>query len=111
MTKLCTLKLNKEFKTAYYHGKVFVHPLLILYVKKNKTASCRLGITTGKKIGKAVQRNRCRRIIRAAYRQVAPSIQGHADLVFVARKATVTSTSTELYRVMQQQLKKAGLLL
>lgn len=110
MTKIDTIKLNKEFKTAYYHGKVYVHPLLILYVRKNKAGCCRLGITTGKKVGKAVQRNRCRRIIRAAFQQLYPSVSRNVDLVFVARKATVDSTSTELHRVMQQQLKKAGLL-
>ncbi len=110
MAKLCTLKLNKEYRTAYYHGKVFVHPLLIVYIRKNKAGLSRLGITTGKKVGKAVQRNRCRRIIREAYRQIHPSIQGNWDLVFVARTATADSTSTALYGVMKQLLKKAGLL-
>lgn len=110
MQKICTLKLNKEFRTAYYHGKVFVHPLLVLYVRKNKQGMCRLGITTGKKVGGAVQRNRCRRIIRAAYRQVVSSVRGNVDMVFVARAATAGSTSTELYQVMQKLLKKAGLI-
>ncbi len=110
MAKLCTLKLNKEFRTAYYRGKVFVHPLLILYVRKSKVGIPRLGITTGKKVGKAVQRNRCRRIIREAYRQIHPQLTGGWDLVFVARAATSRTTSTALYGVMQQQLKKAGLL-
>ena len=110
MTTLCTLKLNKDFRTAYYHGKVFVHPLLILYVRKTREGKPRLGITTGKKVGKAVQRNRCRRIIREAYRRIHPQLKGGWDLVFVARAATVGTTSTVLYAVMQQQLKKAGLL-
>ncbi len=111
MAKLCTLKLNKEFRTAYYHGKVFVHPLVVVYVRKNKEAVSRLGITTGKKVGKAVQRNRCRRIIREAYRQVYPHIQGHWDVVIVARKATVDSNSPTVQRVLEKQFRKAGLLL
>ncbi len=111
MTTLYTLKLNKDFKTAYYHGKAFVHPLLILYVRKNREKVSRIGITTGKKVGGAVQRNRCRRIIREAYRPLCPQLKGHYDLVFVARKATVHSTSTALHEVIKQQLKKAGLLL
>ncbi len=110
MTKLCTLKLNKEFKTAYYHGKSFVHPLLILYVRKNREKVCRIGITTGKKVGGAVQRNRCRRIIREAYRPFAGQIGGHYDLVFVARTATANSTSTQLHAVIGNMLKQAGLL-
>ena len=110
MTKLYTIKLNKDFKTAYYHGKVYVHPLLILYVRKNREKTPRIGITTGKKVGGAVQRNRSRRIIREAYRSFAGQITRHVDLVFVARATTPRSTSTELREVMREQLKKAGLL-
>ncbi len=110
MTKLCTIKQNKDFRTAYYHGKVYVSPLLVLYVRKNREKTVRIGITTGKKVGHAVQRNRCRRIIREAYRRLYPQLSGGWDLVFVARAATVGSTSTALYEVMCQQLKKAGLL-
>lgn len=110
MAKLCTIKLNRDFRTAYYHGKVFVSPLLVLYVRKNREKKVRIGITTGKKVGKAVQRNRCRRIIREAYRRLYPQLSGGWDLVFVARAATVGSTSAELYEVMHQQFKKAGLL-
>ncbi len=110
MAKLCVLKLNKEFKTAYYHGKSFVHPALILYVRKNRFGELRFGITTGKKIGKAVERNRCRRVIREAYRLLYPSLSGGWDLVFVARKATLSCSSTQMVHIMQEQFKKAGLL-
>ncbi len=110
MVKLHTIKLNKDFRTAYYRGRVFVHPLLILYVRKTRIGEPRIGITTGKKVGKAVKRSRCRRIIREAYRRIQPELSGGWDLVFVARAATTGTTSTALYTVMRQQLKKAGLL-
>lgn len=110
MSKLCALKENKEFRGAYYHGKTLVHPILITYVKKNRCGTARIGITTGKKVGKAVQRNRCRRIIREAFRQVLPEVKSGYDYVFVARVATVSKTSTEVCRVMHDQLKKAGFL-
>lgn len=47
-----------------------------------------MGITSSKKIGKAYQRNRARRVIRAAYAQLAPRLNGNYDIVFVARSAT-----------------------
>lgn len=37
-----TIKLNKDFRTAYYHGGSQVHPALVTYVRKN-----RLGVTRG----------------------------------------------------------------
>ena len=60
--KPVTIKLNKDFRTAYYHGGSQVHPALVTYVRKNRLGVTRVGITTGKKIGSAVARNRCRRV-------------------------------------------------
>lgn len=108
MAKLNALKLNKEFKTAYYHGRSLVHPSLITYVRKNRFGLTRIGITTGKKIGKAVKRNRCRRIIREAFRQLLPQVKSGYDYVFVARTATVKRTSTEIAQIMRTQLKSIG---
>ena len=55
-------------------------------------------------------RSRCRRVIRAAYRELLPNIQGGWDFVFVARARTAACKSTELRRVMEAQLKAAGVL-
>jgi len=110
MKTVYALKENKEFRGAYYRGKALVHPFLIVYVRKNSYKTVRIGITTGKKVGKAVQRNRCRRIIREAFRQVAPQVKCGYDYVFVARTATVNQTSTTLQKVMYEQFKKAGFL-
>ena len=110
MAKFCVLKLNTEFRGAYYRGKSFVHPLLIAYVRKNRYGFPRIGITTGKKIGKAVQRNRCRRLIRDAYRHLLPEISVGVDIVFVARGATANSHCEKVEKAMRDLLKKAGVL-
>lgn len=108
MAKITALKLNKEFRSAYYHGRSLVHPSLITYVRKNRLGITRLGITTGKKVGKAVKRNRCRRIIREAFRQLLPNVKRGYDYVFVARTATVNKTSTDVQNIMRTQLKSIG---
>lgn len=61
--KIAALKLNKEFKRLYYRGRFKGHPLLVTYVMKNGRNVNRVGITTGKKVGKAVDRSRARRVI------------------------------------------------
>ena len=104
------LNQNKDFRTLYYRGKSKVHPLLVTYVRKSKIGFTRVGITTGKKVGKAVQRNRSRRIIRAAYQQLMPQVSGHWDIVFVARSKTAGSTSKDIARVMEGQLQELGVL-
>lgn len=110
MDKRHVLKLNTEFRSAYYRGRSFVHPLLIVYVRKNRYGYPRYGITTGKKIGKAVARNRSRRLIREAYRMLSPEITAGVDLVFVARGATVDSTMPKVEKAMRELLRQAGIL-
>ena len=81
-----------------------------MYVRKNRAGSCRIGITASKKIGNAVQRNRARRVIREAFRQINLPLRGHYDLVFVARTKTVFKKSTEIYDVMLPMLMNAGVI-
>lgn len=108
--KWTVLRCNKDFRTLYYRGKSQIHPGLVTYVRKNRYGTARMGITTGKKIGTAVMRNRCRRVIREAYRALLPEIVGGWDIVFVARTRTGQLKSTELQRIMEKQLKKHGVL-
>lgn len=110
MSKGVTLRLNKEFRTLYYHGASVVDPLLIVYARKNRLGVTRTGITTGKKVGGAVQRNRSRRIIRAAYAKFAPSVKEGYDLVFVARAKTAAVSSNDLVPVLKKALTKLDIL-
>lgn len=111
MAAFTVLKENREFQFLYHRGKSQVHPCLITYAHKTRRGQMRVGITTGKKVGGAVERNRCRRIIREAYRALMPQLSGSFDLVFVARGRTTTCTATDIRAIMEQQLKKLGVLL
>ncbi len=104
------LKQNKDFRGAYYRGKAIVTPYVIVYARKNREQRIRYGITTGKKVGKAVSRNRCRRLLREAFRPLEGELKPNHDYVLVARAATLTRSSTELNALLRQQLKKAGFL-
>lgn len=108
--KAAVLNQNKDFRTLYYRGRSQVSPFLVTYVRKNKLGVCRVGITTGKKIGKAVQRNRCRRLIREAYRLIRPAIKGSWDIVFVARVRTSQASMQQVKQVMETQFKALSML-
>ena len=56
MATWLTIRENTAFRTLYYRGKSQVCPALVTYVRKNRLGVPRVGITTGKKLGKAVQR-------------------------------------------------------
>ena len=102
--RLVALKLNKEFKRLYYRGRFKGHALLVTYVMKNGRKENRVGITTGKKVGRAVDRSRARRVIRAAWQEVSPSFPTGYDFVFVARAATPGAKSGQIARVMKGQV-------
>jgi len=110
---MCTLVPiceNRDFRRIYARGKSYVGKTLVSYVGYNRRGLVRIGITTGKKVGNAVKRNRARRVIREAFRQLSPQVKQNVDLVFVARTKTAYVKSTEIYREMEKQLKKAGVL-
>lgn len=101
---------NKEFSRVYAKGKNYVSPQLVLYVFKNRLGHTRVGLTATKKIGKAVVRNRARRVMRAALHQVLPYDVGSYDLVFVARGMTPRLKSTALEKTVRKLLAQAGFL-
>lgn len=111
MTNYLPIKENKDFQRAYARGKFYVSPVLVSYVIKNRKKTLRVGITTSKKVGNAVKRNRSRRVIRESIRSLAERVKPGYDLIFVARTKTPFVKCGEVCRVMEQQLKSAGLLL
>lgn len=108
--KPVTLKLNKEFRRLYGRGKSFVHPALVTYIIKTGAPTVRYGITVSKKLGTAVARNRAKRIITAAWRETAPKLNQHIDIVFVARSRILSLKSTDVAAILERQFMSAGLL-
>lgn len=105
-----TLKENKDFRRLYYRGKSLASPVLVTYVMKSRSAETRIGITSGKKIGCAVERNRARRVIRAAFSCLEGRLCGNYDIVFVARTKTTEVKMQQVLEDMEAQLKSLGVL-
>ena len=111
MKKYLSINQNRDFQRIYARGKFFVSPVLVSYVMKSRLrSSLRVGITTSKKTGNAVKRNRSRRVIREAFRAVQTEIRPGYDLVFVARAKTPFVKTCDVRRAMEQHLKNAGIL-
>ena len=108
--KIAKINQNRDFRRAYSKGKYAGHPLLVTYAVKNRTGEARLGITASKKVGNAVQRNRARRIITAAFMLLEEQIKKGYDIVLVARAKTPLAKSTQIAPVLQKHLQKLGLM-
>ncbi len=100
-----TLTLNKEFRHAYYQGKSKATPYFICYMVRGRRGLVRYGITTSKKVGGAVQRNRARRLLRTAFLSIQDQVVPGRDFVFVAREKILTAKSWQVAAAMKKCLK------
>ena len=107
MRSTVTICENRLFRRLYHTGKSVVTPLFVVYLRKNGQNVNRLGITTSKAVGTAVQRSRCRRVLREAYRQVEPKMKTGYDLILVARTRTsqvpMMPVRDRLYDVLRRE--------
>lgn len=100
---------NHLYQKAYAKGKSAVGKYVVVYVLKDKTnyrfrradplhrPLNRLGLTVGKKLGGAVERNRAKRLMREAYRNVSDEYGeklGHGFLVVLAARTRILSAKT-----------------
>lgn len=86
MRKIKTLKKNYEFKNVLSKGKFYVGKHVILYIKDNHKKENYVGIAVNTKIGKAVKRNRIKRLIRESYRINKNILVPGKDIVFLWNK-------------------------
>lgn len=105
-----SLKENKDFRRLYYRGKSVASDCLVTYASKSRLNGCRVGITTSKKIGNAVERNRSRRVIRAAFSTLEPKINSSWDFVFVARSKTSKVKMQDVLNAMTEHFTKLGVI-
>jgi ribonuclease P protein component len=77
---------------------------------QNKTVN-RIGLTTSTKLGGAVVRSRCRRIMREALRSIEKKrpLKVGFLIVIAARSASVKLKSTDIERQLDYAFKKLGM--
>ena len=104
-----SLKLNHIFRRLY-HTNGQGNAYLVLYARKNRTGTNRVGITVGKKLGKAHIRNRGRRRLREIYRLNEEKFLPGWDIVVVARSRAIEAPFGQLTKAYLSLAKKAGIL-
>jgi ribonuclease P protein component len=103
------VRKRRDFEKAYAEGKKIVTPEFALFAPPNGLEHSRLGVTTTRKLGKAVTRNRARRLAREAYRTHRSQLPLGLDLVFVVRSPLLLRKPTDLGAIMVRAAAKLNL--
>ena len=77
---------------------------------RTERAGTRFGISTSRRLGGAVVRNRIRRRIRECLRALTPRILPGFDILLVARQGSITASQVELATTLERLLRKGGAL-
>ena len=85
-------------------------PYLMLVFKKNELGRERLGIAVGKRTGKAVRRNRTKRLLREVFRTNRSMFPSGSDTLIVAKRDCSRLRLEEIEReIMELLSKRSGL--
>ena len=103
------LRRGWQFDKVYKEGYKYFDDLFVLYVLPNNVREVRIGLTVTKKIGKSVQRNRVKRLIREAIRLSKGILPGN-DIVVIARKPSVDLKCPQVKNSLNHLLRRARIL-
>lgn len=111
MRKINTLKKNYEFRYVLSKGKYYCGRYITIYIKENKLNKNNIGIAINTKLGKAVKRNRTKRLIRENYKLLKKELLLGNDIVFLWNK-NVSLDNADFYKIksdMTNIFKRANL--
>lgn len=86
MKKTEIIKKNYEFKYFFKKGKYIPGKLLELFIFPSKFNRNRIGIIVSKKVGGSVIRNKIKRYIREAYKELEEKLEVNSNMLIIWKK-------------------------
>ena len=104
-----TIKSKRDFERVFSRGRRYNDALLRVRVAASDGgARGRVAFVAAKRLGNAVFRNRCKRVLREAARLCSLPVDGY-DVILFSTAQTAASSPERVARSLERLLDRAGL--
>ena len=110
MRRKFRLTRSSDFKRVRRTGKSYAHPFVVLVVQANEASKVRVGVTAGRSVGGAVQRNKAKRLLREAMRPLLPQLLPGWDLILIARPVLASAALQDIRQALKSLLHRAQII-
>ncbi len=110
MKRQSRLRQSNDIQRVRRLGRSYAHLLVVLVAFPSLHPGTRIGVIAGSKVGKAVERNRAKRRIRACMDQLCPQVTQGWDMVIFARHPICQASFVEIRSALMDLLRRAKLL-
>ena len=109
MPPLQMLRFKVDFDAIGRNGAIRSNRLLVLRSLRIERPGTRIGLSTPRTLGGAVQRNRVRRRLRDLVREQLRATDSGWDLLLIARPEAGAASYTELREALRSLLGRSGI--
>jgi ribonuclease P protein component len=110
MRRRYRLQGSADIRQLRQEGKRWRHPLAILFVRPNEQEISRFAFSASRRVGKAVARNRAKRLLREVVRLHLDEVKPGWNCLLIAREATAVADFNSVETAVLQLLARALLL-
>jgi ribonuclease P protein component len=104
------LRSSREINHLRQSGKAFSSPLVVLVMHQNQSMRTRIAVIATRSVGGAVERNRCKRVLRVAASDFFSSLELGYDLVLIGRKPLKNATFSEVHTAVGKVISDANIM-
>lgn len=109
MGSLIMLRSRLDFTALQSDARSRIDPVLVLRYRPNGLDRTRYGISTSRRTGSAVVRNRIRRRLRTLLAALAGRVSAGWDVLIIARPPAAQASQAQLGEVLERLLRQAGI--
>ena len=104
------LRSQKDFTEIYNKGKSLGDKYVVIFHRENHLDYTRTAFLASKKVGKSVQRNKARRLMKESYRDLKSRVLPGNDIIIIARNTINQATYHQVHRSLRNALNRGKLL-